>query len=69
MAATAILDFIMEICKVSNVSAFVGKNLDFKFDGNPSISSKVTALFQNLEFGWDFSTWGDFGIVFGGYHP
>ena len=59
----------METWKVPKVITFVEKYLDFKFYENPSISSKVTALFQNLEFGWDFSTWGDFGIVFRGYHP
>jgi hypothetical protein len=43
--------------------------LYFKFDENPPIGSKVTALLQNLEFGWDFSIWGNFGVVFRGYHP
>jgi hypothetical protein len=43
--------------------------LYFKFDENPPIGSKVTALLQNLEFGWDFSIWVTFGVVFRGYHP
>jgi hypothetical protein len=31
--------------------------------------SKVTALFLNFEFGWDFSIWVNFMVVFRGYHP
>ena len=69
MAATAILFFIMETWKVPNVSAFGEKYLDFKFDDNPSISSKVTVFFQNLEFGWDFSTWVNFEVIFRVQHP
>jgi hypothetical protein len=45
---------------VAKVILFGEKYWDFKFDENPSTGSKVTAIFQNLEFGWDFSIWGNF---------
>ena len=41
----------------------------FKFDDYPNNGSKVTAVFLNLNFGWDFRTLGVFGGVFRVYHP
>ena len=55
MAAAAILDFVMESHEVPTVILFYAVYFDFKFDGNRSIGSKVTAVFQNVDFGWDFS--------------
>ena len=55
MAAAAILDFVMESQEVPMVFMFYGLYSDFKFDENRLIGSKVTAVFQNIDFGWDFS--------------
>ena len=41
----------------------------FKFDENRLIGSKVTAVFQNIDFGWDFSILGCVGVVFRGLIP
>ena len=55
MAAAAILDFVMESQEVHKVILFHKVNFDFIFDGNRLIGSKVTSVFQNIDFGWDFS--------------
>ena len=55
MAAAAILDFVMESQEVPAVFLFYKVYFDFKFDENRLIGSKVTAVFQNIDFGWDFS--------------
>ena len=55
MAAAAILDFVMESQEVSTVILFYEVYFYFKFDENRLIGSKVTAVFQNIDFGWDFS--------------
>ena len=55
MAAAAILDFVMESQEVPMVILFYEVYFDFKFDENRLIGSKVTAVFQNIDFGWDFS--------------
>ena len=55
MAAAAILDFVMEFHAVLRVILFYEVYFDFKFDENRLIGSKVTAVFQNIDFGWDFS--------------
>ena len=55
MAAAAILDFVMESQEVPTVILFYEVYFDFKFDENRLIGSKVTAVFQNIDFGWDFS--------------
>ena len=55
MAAAAILDSVMESHEVPTVILFYGVYFDFKFDENRMIGSKVTAVFQNIYFGWDFS--------------
>ena len=38
----------------------------FNFDENRLIGSKVTAVYQNIDFGWDFSIQECFGVVFRG---
>ena len=55
MAATAILDFVVESQEVPTVILFYKVYFDFKFDENRLIGSKVTAVFQNIDSGWDFS--------------
>ena len=55
MVAAAILDFVMESQEVPMVILFCEVYHDFKFDDNRLIGSKVTAVFQNIDFGWDFS--------------
>ena len=55
MAAAAILDFVMEFHEIPTVIVFYEVYFDFKFDENRLIGSKVTAVFQNIDFGWDFS--------------
>ena len=55
MAAAAILDFIVASQEVPTVIFFYEVYFDFKFDENRLIGSKVTAVFQNIDFGWDFS--------------
>ena len=55
MAAAAILDFVMESHEVPTVILFYEVYFDFKFYGNRLIGSKVTAVFQNIDFGWVFS--------------
>ena len=55
MAAAAILYFVMEFHEVPMVILFYEVYFDFKFDENRLIGSKVTAVFQNNDFGWDFS--------------
>ena len=66
MAAVAILDFVMESKEVPTVILFNEVYFDFKSDGNRLIGSKVTAVFQNNDFGWDFSIEGCFWVVFRG---
>ena len=66
MAAAAILDFVMESQEVPAVSLLYEVYSGFKFDENRLIGSKVTAFFQNIDFGWDFSIRGCFGVVFRG---
>ena len=56
MAAAANLDFVMESQEVPTVILLYELYSGFKFDGNRLIGSKVTAVFQNIDFGWDFST-------------
>ena len=55
MAAAAVLDFVMESQEVPTVILFYEAYFDFKFDENRLTGSKVTAAFQNIDFGWDFS--------------
>ena len=55
MAAAAILDFVMESHEMSMVILLYEVYFDFKFVANRLIGSKVTAVFQNIDFGWDFS--------------
>ena len=55
MAAAAILDFAMVSHEVPTVILFYKVYFDFKFDENRLIASNVTAVFQNIDFGWDFS--------------
>ena len=55
MAAAAILDFVMESQEVVAVIILYGVCSVFKFDENRFIGSKVTVVFQNIDFGWDFS--------------
>jgi len=55
MAAAAILDFVLESQEAFLVILFCEMYFDFKFDENRLIGSKVTAVFQNIDFGWDFS--------------
>ena len=55
MAAAAILDFVIESQEVPTVILFYKMYLDFRFDENRLIDSKVTAAFQIIDFGWDFS--------------
>ena len=57
MAAAAILNFVIESHEVPTVILFYAVCFDFKFDENRLIDSKVTAVFQNIDFGWDFSIW------------
>ena len=66
MVAAAILDFVMESQEVPTVILFYKVYIDFKFDENRLIGSKVTAVFQNIDFGWVFSMKGCFGVVFRG---
>ena len=66
MAAAAILDFVMESQEVSTVILFYKVCFVFKFDENRLIGSKVTVVFQNIDFGGDFSIQGCFGVVFRG---
>ena len=40
----------------------------FKFDDYPNNGSKVTGVFQYLNFGWDFRTLEFLGQFFRGYH-
>jgi hypothetical protein len=54
MAATATLDFESEAWEVFKVIVSCEKYSGFKFEDNPSNRSKVTAVFRNLGFGWDF---------------
>ena len=51
----AILDFVMESQEVPKVILPNEVYFDFKFDENRLIGSKVTAVFQNIDFGWHFS--------------
>ena len=60
------MDFVMESQEVPTVILFYKVYFYFKFDGNRLIGSKVTAVFQNVDFGLDFSIWGCFGVVFRG---
>ena len=53
MVAAAILDFVMESQEVPTVILFYEVYFDFKFDGNRLVGSKVTTVFQNIDFGWD----------------
>ena len=55
MAAAAILEFVMESQEVLMVILFCEVYFDLKFDENRLIGSKVTAVIQNIDFGWDFS--------------
>ena len=55
MAAAAILDFVVESQEVLAVILLYKVYFGFKFDENRLIGSKVTAVFQNIDFGWDFS--------------
>ena len=55
MAAAAILDFVMESQEVITVILFYKVFFFFKFDENRLIGSKVTAVFQIIDFGWNFS--------------
>ena len=55
MVAAAILDFVMESYEVLTVILFYEVYFDFKFDENRLIGLKVTAVFQNVAFGWEFS--------------
>ena len=66
MEDAAILDFVMESQEVPMVILFCEVYHDFKFDENRLIGSKVTAVFRYIDFGWDFSMWGCFGVVFRG---
>ena len=43
--------------------------LGFKFDDYPNNGSKVTAVFQYLNFGWDFRTLGFWGQFLGDITP
>ena len=49
------MDSVMESHEVPMVILFYEVYFDFKFDENRLIGSKVTAVFQNIDFGWDFS--------------
>ena len=55
MAAAAILDFVMESQEVPTVILCYEVYVDLEFDENQLIGSKVTAVFQNIDFGLDFS--------------
>ena len=55
MAAAAILDFVMESQEVLTMIPFYKVYFNFKVDEIRLIGSKVTAVFQNIDFGWDFS--------------
>ena len=56
MAAAAVLDFVMVSHEVPTVILCYGVYFDLKFDENRLIGSKVTAVFQSIDFGWIFST-------------
>ena len=66
MAAAAILDFVTESQEVPTVILIYEVYFVFKFDENRSIVSKKTAVFKNIDFGWDISIWRCFGVVFRG---
>ena len=55
MSAAAIFEIVMKSQEVPTVILFYKVYFDFKFDENRLIGSKVTAVFQNIDFGWDFS--------------
>ena len=55
MAADAILDFVVASHEVLTVILLCEVCSGFKFDENRFIGSKVTAVVQNIDFGWDFS--------------
>ena len=64
MAAAAILDFVMKSQEIPTVILFYAVYFDFKFDENRLIGSKVTAVFQNIDFWLGFQHiglfWGSF---------
>ena len=49
------MDFVIESQEVLTVILLYEVCSGFKFDENRFIGSKVTAVFQNIDFGWDFS--------------